>query len=182
MWLKHDKFGDFVKHVWEPNGSSLLNKIQSLSNNLKEWNQTTFGCIFQRKRRILVRLQGIQKSLGERFNSGLIKLEATLRKEYNNIIEQEEVFWLQKSRNIWLKQGDRNTKFFHLSTMVRKRHNKLEGLKGEDGIWKSDKTSMKDIVISYFQKLFSIQTTLESYDSLPHLFSGLEEAVRNNLI
>ncbi|KAK3183242.1 hypothetical protein Dsin_030528 [Dipteronia sinensis] len=159
MWLKHDKFGDLVKHVWELDRSSLLNNIQLLSNNLK----------------------GIQKSLGERFSNGLVRLEATLSEEYNKIIEYEVVFWLQKSRNIWLKEGDRNTKFFHLTTMVRRRHNKLEGLKSEDDIWKSDKSSTKDIVISYFQKLFSTQTTLENYNSLPHMFPCLEEDVQLNL-
>ncbi|VVA23745.1 PREDICTED: Transposon TX1, partial [Prunus dulcis] len=43
------------------------------------------------------------------------------------------MFWLQKSRNTWLKEGDRNTKFFHLSTIIRRRRNKLEGLTNDAG-------------------------------------------------
>ncbi|XP_021810643.1 uncharacterized protein LOC110753955 [Prunus avium] len=48
---------------------------------------------------------------------------------------QEELFWLQKSRNTWLKERGRNTRFFHLSTVIRRRRNKLEGLNNEAGNW-----------------------------------------------
>ena len=83
-----------------------------------------------------------------------------MQQEYNQIIEQEEVFWLQKSRINWLKEGDKNTKFFHLSTMVRRRYNKLEGLKDEEGRWQSDKDIMRKIAIDYFIKIFSAQDLL----------------------
>ena len=89
-----------------------MDKIIMFSNKLKEWNKNTFGCIFQKKRRIFERLQGIQRSLGEVFRPGLITLDAALQEEYKLIIEQEEIFWMQKSRNSWHKEGDTNTRFF----------------------------------------------------------------------
>lgn len=50
-------------------------------------------------------------------------LEATmnLKKAY----VQEESFWKQKSRNIWLLEGDVNTKFFHAQTQQRRARNKM---------------------------------------------------------
>jgi len=39
--------------------------------------------------------------------------EASLQKEYNDVLRQEEILWYQKSRENWVKLGDRNTSFFH---------------------------------------------------------------------
>ena len=35
----------------------------------------------------------------------------------------------------WIVLGDRNTKYYHTSTIVRRKRNKIEMLKDEDGRW-----------------------------------------------
>ena len=75
MWLKHEEFSDVVRRSWGSHVGDLHNKLLALSSTVKIWNKEVFGCIFHRKRRILARLQGIQRSLSERFNPWLASLD-----------------------------------------------------------------------------------------------------------
>ena len=38
----------------------------------------------------------------------------------------EEVSWRQKSRTLWLKEGDNNTKFFHKMVNLHRRYNYMD--------------------------------------------------------
>lgn len=44
---------------------------------------------------------------------------------------EEEVYWRQRSRELWLRWGDRNTRWFHNHASYRKKRNTIRGL--EDG-------------------------------------------------
>ncbi|KAG5575672.1 hypothetical protein H5410_055806 [Solanum commersonii] len=45
----------------------------------------------------------------------------SLSKEFEDIARHEEIAWRQRSRTLWLKQGDRNTIFFHKTANAHKR-------------------------------------------------------------
>ncbi|KAJ4823081.1 hypothetical protein Tsubulata_009607 [Turnera subulata] len=65
----------------------------------------------------------------------------------------EEVLWYQKSRNQWVQNDDRNTSFFHASTIIRRHWNKVGGLLiGED--WEFDQGRLREHAVSYFSSLF----------------------------
>lgn len=54
-------------------------------------------------------------------------------------LSREEELQRQKSREIWLKEGDRNTKYFHSCTIHERKYNRIEKLKKEDGSWLSNR-------------------------------------------
>lgn len=45
--------------------------------------------------------------------------KSALRKEMDEVLDQEEMLWFQKSRLDAIKDGDKNTRYFHLSTIIR---------------------------------------------------------------
>ncbi|KAL5755807.1 hypothetical protein ACOSQ2_020553 [Xanthoceras sorbifolium] len=99
MWSSHAEYSGLVSNCWTRNVGSLSEKLNALAANLKDWNRDSFGSIFRRKRVLLARILGIQKSLSYNYNSSLVSLKYHLSREYNDIINQEEIFWHQKSRN-----------------------------------------------------------------------------------
>lgn len=67
---------------------------------------------------------------------------------------QREIFWYQKSRVNWLSYGEKNTKKFHLTTLGRRRRNKISSLK-IDGVWNHDTDIIKGHVQGFFENLFT---------------------------
>ncbi|QHN76141.1 Putative ribonuclease H protein family [Arachis hypogaea] len=109
--------------------------MQNFKKSLQDWNTSVFGDIFQRKKKILRRLNGISNRLTHGSNRFLENLQFYLCRDYKEVLVQEELLWFQKSRSKWLEFGDWNTKFFHGSTMVRRRKNKILTIQNDDGEW-----------------------------------------------
>lgn len=80
-----------------------------------------------------------------------------LSQKLNELMSIDEVYWRQRSRAIWLKDGDRNSKFFHRRASNRRKRNKLKGLYDHQGIWQKIPQGIEEVVISYFQGLFGRQ-------------------------
>ena len=66
----------------------------------------------------------------------------------------EETSWRQKSREIWLKEGDRNTKFFHRVANSHRRNNALNKIK-INGQWLTEEREIKQGMVEAFKNLLS---------------------------
>jgi hypothetical protein len=53
---------------------------------------------------------------------------AKIVSETERSTHMEEVSWRQKSRILWLKEGDKCTKFFHIMTNSKRRNNSIDSL------------------------------------------------------
>ncbi|CAL1363270.1 unnamed protein product [Linum trigynum] len=78
---------------------------------------------------------------------------STLEQQLSTAFIEEEKYWHQKSRIGWLNESDSNTKFFHLTTLKRRRCNRILQLKDESGNIVTDEGSKGRISVAYFQNL-----------------------------
>ena len=67
----------------------------------------------------------------------------------------EETSWRQKSRETWLKEGDRNTRFFHRMANAHRRRNCLNSISINGRKYDSE-TNIKEGLVNAFQNLFSV--------------------------
>lgn len=181
MWLSHANYADFIDSTWCFMNGNFNEKIRSMASALSKWNNDTFGHLFHKKRRLLARIGGIQKAKDRSDNLLLVNLEADLIHEYEVLRNQENMFWRQKSRDNWIQSGDRNTKFFHLTTLVRWRRNKIEGLFDSVGNWCTNFDSIKKIAVDFFTNLFSQHEMEDLRISIPWLFPDIDQSMWNDV-
>lgn len=93
-----------------------------------------FGNIYHRKCHLWAQIEGIQKALSNKYSKGLHKLEINIRHELELIIEQINFQWFEKAWANTIYNGDRNKKYYHASTIIRRKQNCIEGLKDSNGI------------------------------------------------
>ena len=66
-------------------------------------------------------------------NPFLENLQKELWWDYEKVLFEEEDLWAQNARASWIDQGDKNTKFFHMYTMIRCHRNRILALKDGQG-------------------------------------------------
>ncbi|XP_074271727.1 uncharacterized protein LOC141595661 [Silene latifolia] len=135
-WLTHENFSDFVIENWQPEGD-LTAQLDS------------------KKRELWARISGCQRKLAITRDKETIVLEAKLRKELDEVLEREEILWYQKSRVDFIRDGGRNTSYFHVSTLVRRWRNRINSLKDNDGVWVEEKNALISHVVEFYKKLYT---------------------------
>lgn len=103
-----------------------MERIKQCQEQLLNWNWKEFGNVNKvLKKKKKERLQ--QLEFWDSLHGKAEEIQK-VRKEINEIQVKEEMMWNQRSRALWLKWGDRNTKFFHATTSQRRRKNYIVGL------------------------------------------------------
>ena len=154
MWLSHPSFPGVVYEAWS-NSPTLQQVVMSFSQKASNWNKFHFGNLFQRKKRVLARLKGIQESLATSSNIYLVNLEKKLRVEFLELVKLEEEFWAMKSRILQLVEGDKNTTFYHTVALVCRRRNHNLCIKDRMGNWINGDREIAEFIKGGFLNLFT---------------------------
>uniref|UniRef100_A0A2N9ERH6 CCHC-type domain-containing protein n=1 Tax=Fagus sylvatica TaxID=28930 RepID=A0A2N9ERH6_FAGSY len=155
IWFSHVDFPSVVEKAWATPALNLSIIFSIFAALVSAWNKSKFDNIFHRKKRILARLNGVRCALTSRPSESLFRIEKSLREDYFVILKLDEELWALKSRVGWVVEGDRNTKFFHTSTIVRRRANKIVRLRNSVGEWITDNDLIRLHIQQGFVDLFS---------------------------
>lgn len=98
-------------------------------------------------------------------------LEKELQEQQVITLYQEECLWFQKSRGRWISDGDRNTKYNHSKTIIRRRRNKILSLRNEVGDWVDEPKALKHMVRDFYINLYKeeqpTRDPMISWDTFP---------------
>ncbi|OMP03521.1 hypothetical protein COLO4_10359 [Corchorus olitorius] len=62
--------------------------------------------------------------------------------------------WMQKSRANWYIQGERNTRYFHLTTKKMRARNKIISIKRMDGQVTEDEKEIEEAFLANFKEIY----------------------------
>lgn len=102
-----------------------------------------------------------------------------IENQIDNILLDDENFWKQRSRADWLKEGDKNTKFFHSKASTRKEKNRIRGLEDENGSWIKDMEVVEKMFGEHFKKIFT--TTMPSQEQMDAAISDLPAKITGEM-
>ncbi|XP_075633970.1 uncharacterized protein LOC142606522 [Castanea sativa] len=80
---------------------------------------------------------------------------AELLKDLDVVLNQEEEIWALKSRVNWMVQGDRNIAFYHVSTLVRRKRNRIMAIRNAVGEWIYEENAIKEFIRSGFNWVYT---------------------------
>jgi hypothetical protein len=135
----------------------LAQKLKALKSDLKKWNEEVFGNVGKRKKEMVEGLCELDLIAEER---SLTEDEKLKKEDFSRELERsiflEEVSWRQKSRALWLREGDNNTKFFHRLANSHRRNNLVESLV-VNGNMTADLVVIKEHIVNFYKQLYSEQ-------------------------
>jgi hypothetical protein len=115
-----------------------------ITTDLQIWSKEKFGNVTKQLEQSRTRLEELMNMNADR---------AEIRRvtdHMNELLYREEMMWMQRSRVDWLKEGDRNTKFFHSKAIWRARKNKIKRLCDDEGGWHDNHDAMGRVATTYF--------------------------------
>ncbi|KAK9992171.1 hypothetical protein SO802_027156 [Lithocarpus litseifolius] len=157
MWLRDRSCEEVIRESWgdgmpQPTAWGFNSKVLACQSNLRVWNKKTFGHVRYSLKQKLAKLKSEEESGGYGHNPSRIQV---LREDIQQLQAKEECMWKQGSRNIWHKEGDRNTKYFHCRANQRNRRNLITGLEDDNGNWVEDEAGLGKVVEGYFEQIFT---------------------------
>ncbi|XP_027150159.1 uncharacterized protein LOC113750373 [Coffea eugenioides] len=155
-WLKKEGVQDVIRNAWDQvfEGSRMFRikcKIRNCRIELLKWKNNS-NCNAKKKiDQLKSQLEKLQYNTHMESRREIVDLKNQLKVAY----KEEELFWHQKARINWIKEGDKNTKFFHAHVKGRRRRNRMLNLQREDGSWTENEQELGKEVADFYRQLFT---------------------------
>jgi hypothetical protein len=122
------------------------------------------------------------KSIQMQENRGISSQEDFIKEELNNLLEQEYIKWRQRTKDNWIRFGDRNSKFFHACVNQKHRRSRISTIKYKNGELCTTKEEIEGAFVDYFNELFKSGQNLEVDTCTDALDSRVTNAMNDKLL
>eukprot|EP00253_Pinus_taeda_P034106 PITA_34106 len=163
-------------YIWET-------KIKNIRRALKDWAKTSYQESEETKIKIKQDLEEVQTQIeGQGLSQQLKTQEWDLQGQLMHISREEEIKWRIKSRQLWLKEGDKNTAYFHKQAAARRTRNNVSAINDSEGNHYNNQEDIKKAASSHFRSLLTESQEEGDYsDLLQYLPKSITQEINNTL-
>jgi hypothetical protein len=174
-WSKRGDFKKIIQEAWvertparEP-WMGFKRTLQNCKKVIQQWvkkSKPLMENFIMEKTKELAKIQ-------EDMSPANAPVEKKLREEIYTLLEQEEIKWKQHAKEDWLRDGDRNTKYFHACANHRQHKNRIDRIEDRLGRICEDTASVENAFVDYFKDIFT--------SSMAHDITECTSAIENRL-
>lgn len=129
MWLRHPNFPTVLRQHWKDTegAENLVEKLKFCNAGLSRWARKEFE------------------------DSVVHQIQAN-ETELDEVLRLEKTRWYQRSRALWLRFGDKNSKFYNQKASQRKIRNMINSVEDEGGRFQTKQEDMQKVFVDYFSE------------------------------
>jgi hypothetical protein len=154
MWEHLESLAGEIKEAWCTVSSrgglgGVAAALQRVQRALRTWSKQKFGSVTRDLELLRARLEELRGDM----HADRQEIRRVMDR-MDELLYREEMMWLQRSRLAWLKEGDKNTSYFHRQAVWRARKNRIKKLKDPQGDWQEDPHVLKLMTTNFFKNLY----------------------------
>lgn len=139
FWLQHPDFLQVAQQGWQDptnqvdSAKAITAKYKNLRKVLKSWQKNLSN--LKRNVTNVKTVLSLLEIIEELRDLTLVEwnFKETLIEKLNQLLELQRVYWKQRSKIKWIKDGDAGTKLFHASATIKHRNNLIAQLQKGNG-------------------------------------------------
>eukprot|EP00253_Pinus_taeda_P013830 PITA_13830 len=163
FWLRDPEFIKKVEEWWRQStiqGKGKMHtfqlKLKELKGRIKKWNKEEFGNIMEDKQKLEKEMESLQqKMIMEGRTEESISKEGAILGKLEERRKQVEILWRKNSRIKWLREGERNTKFFHQAMIKHRQRNMILSIKENNGNRVVEQAEIEQVLMDHHKEILS---------------------------
>ncbi|XP_074369831.1 uncharacterized protein LOC141711338 [Apium graveolens] len=107
VWIKDSECRNIVQECWNRD-SDIVEKMVRCCAKLEEWGG---GLIKEIRTQMEICHRDLKRYRSRRDHEGVLSYNKA-RWEFLRLLEKHEIYWKQRAKQFWLREGDKNSRFF----------------------------------------------------------------------